>query len=904
MKTIMKLRFVATLALAFVALTATAEKKPEVKVVDSSGEPLFGYWIKYTINGIEYRSDRAPIRINQIAWEYMNDEDRETTVRNVYGVFNARKEQFGDKAEELGYWFDKKQGWVQGAETLTTGLVKRDFPEVYKKMNTDWRTLITIEGYDSKKPFATSPEIVKIAEEANLVRSWADKAYETLSRAVYIRTSVGVKAISGGLIEFICDKVLVPNITPAGAGGYLASAIGTALDYVNNITHLQSKIIDNVVAKRPTTEQTLAVVNNCDMTIAQSRGFIDLCFINYEKLMAEYYKKGYEYGAELDAKAKEVAVTFPLVVTENAGYVAAELTPLRENAVAKRKSLDDIKDRSHTEEELKNAQSEYDNAVEAYETCRRKYGEILESVRKSLEGQQNIIDDVVARIDAIKAPEVPVIYASLHEEEMAQKRRDVEKYIGEIEAYYAARAAIAVKETFDSLWLKECTLYSLGKELARDDDLYNGRDFYEDSYPKLSGGNIETAWQHCDTSVDSVNKERRIAEIREALKKADEQVEQYKKNLQAHDAYLKESEPYKQVMDAKKAYDDANEALNDFLDAMPTFVTEQETNDADSMYPGIFPQVTDSDVVDPYDGRYVILNQNTELGRAFLADGAQGTAATASAYRKRLDELNDQFCSLKAQADCAADLYYAQRRVFTFALGFDDESDDHYHYNREPEYRELLPTYGELTGLALFTINGRVQKSNRWRDDNWHDVTRKARNLVLLARDFNNRNTSHEIEMGAYGILSVESNRTEFAEKILADPSKDLYVRLSGSARCLARDAEWGTNPNSLYGYWNGGEYDLNATNEYHRGVASYAYYAPDYYKTYFGDEPDPYNDLVAPVLNEIDAARAAASGITLRTVTFDGNGGSVDTASRTVTDGAAVGELPTPTRNDWTFDG
>lgn len=39
-------------------------------------------------------------------------------------------------------------------------------------------------------------------------------------------------------------------------------------------------------------------------------------------------------------------------------------------------------------------------------------------------------------------------------------------------------------------------------------------------------------------------------------------------------------------------------------------------------------------------------------------------------------------------------------------------------------------------------------------------------------------------------------------------------------------------------------------------------------------------------------------------TVSFDANGGSVGTTSKTVTAGAAYGSLPTPTRNDYTFDG
>ena len=39
-------------------------------------------------------------------------------------------------------------------------------------------------------------------------------------------------------------------------------------------------------------------------------------------------------------------------------------------------------------------------------------------------------------------------------------------------------------------------------------------------------------------------------------------------------------------------------------------------------------------------------------------------------------------------------------------------------------------------------------------------------------------------------------------------------------------------------------------------------------------------------------------------TVTFDANGGAVEPASMTVTFGQAMGKLPTPTRDGYTFDG
>ena len=87
------LRLVAAIALAFAAMTATAEKKPVVKVVDSCSDGI-SYWVKYTINGMEFRSDIAGYRINEKAWKYMSEEDKEKTYE-TFTFVEDRKEQFG-----------------------------------------------------------------------------------------------------------------------------------------------------------------------------------------------------------------------------------------------------------------------------------------------------------------------------------------------------------------------------------------------------------------------------------------------------------------------------------------------------------------------------------------------------------------------------------------------------------------------------------------------------------------------------------------------------------------------------------------------------------------------------------------------------------------------------------------
>ena len=61
------MRLVAAIALAFAAMTATAAK-PVVKVTESYGDGIH-YWVKYTINGIECRSDMMGKEFNKKAWQ-------------------------------------------------------------------------------------------------------------------------------------------------------------------------------------------------------------------------------------------------------------------------------------------------------------------------------------------------------------------------------------------------------------------------------------------------------------------------------------------------------------------------------------------------------------------------------------------------------------------------------------------------------------------------------------------------------------------------------------------------------------------------------------------------------------------------------------------------------------------
>lgn len=209
-------RLIATIALAFAALTATAEKKIEVKITNTAHDFVRGYWVEYTINGVKYRSDQAPEIINQHAWTAMSDADKKKTVETVYSIFDARNVQFGETfAWNMGYWYDKMKGWVDGKEILVDRLIEKDYPGLVDRFGKDWDAyraehfLSEYEKMQEPDPelpgFESFPELDNLIARRNLQLTCARQAYAALENAEYARTAAAVKStasnITRGLIQ-------------------------------------------------------------------------------------------------------------------------------------------------------------------------------------------------------------------------------------------------------------------------------------------------------------------------------------------------------------------------------------------------------------------------------------------------------------------------------------------------------------------------------------------------------------------------------------------------------------------------------------------------------------------------------------------------------------------------------
>jgi membrane protein YqaA with SNARE-associated domain len=110
-----------------------------VRVTKESHEPGKGYWVEYIINDTwTFRSDKTIYEINTLAWNAMNDEDKEKTIKAVYGVFDARNVQFGyDTAEKMTKWYNHRHGWQHGKQIMINQHIEKRYPGLVERFSND-----------------------------------------------------------------------------------------------------------------------------------------------------------------------------------------------------------------------------------------------------------------------------------------------------------------------------------------------------------------------------------------------------------------------------------------------------------------------------------------------------------------------------------------------------------------------------------------------------------------------------------------------------------------------------------------------------------------------------------------------------------------------------------------------
>ena len=517
-----------------------------------------------------------------------------------------------------------------------------------------------------------------------------------------------------------------------------------------------------------------------------------------------------------------------------------------------------------------------------------------------------------------KEPEKGSLVLGLTDAEASVEVGKRNKYIQWIEEYFTIRAGLApeavalAKEAFSALApiLKDKkALYSSEVEMPIwiSDRYRYGKPYGE----AIDGGQLEKDVDLISVVGCFTKRERDEDCKRRMLKDNTEELEVFISARQRYKQQVKETEAIRaaesnETAVAKQSFLDAFGELVSFAERLPKFVTEQYFVPIGGMYPGLH---ADGSYKEKYeDDGAVSLKTDSELGRTFLDPDHPASVATAIAYRDNLNALMDEYLSLKAKANHAQMVYRAQFGTHkNCGVSFEfprfvnrfDESGEH--------VEMVLDDISDAARLP-FDPNSSIRSLTEVFTSAVADgVVDPFRTLTALARDFNNRNNYHATEMDIFGELTANEAAYTAGDgaryQLVASTARG-YAKRIDDDEDLVRNLMWNLTPPPLYGFWSDKPYNPNATSYYNRAVGSYAYYAPGYFETVFAGEPDPFDDFVAPMLNQIDVARAAAIGVTLHIVTFDANGGSVDMASRTVENGVAVGELATPTRSGWTFGG
>ncbi len=878
MKTMKKLRFAATLALAFAALTATAAKKMEVKVTATSEGGRYGYWVEYEVNGVKCRSDQVSMRMNKSAWARMSPEDRKKAVENV-GYYDTRVSQFGVAcAREMGTWYDTyRTHHADGAEILTDRHVKAKYPKYFEIFTegTNMYGVISVDtsAYFEKhyKPqlidsgsdiayvahhYGDTAEVSDMRREQRVLFEWAISAYETLRRATYIRLGAGLKSTSGDLIELICDRCLVPNITPAGSGGMAASIIGTTLDYINNIAGIQSRIIKDVVGERASSSAAMKVITHCDGVLEETDEFIGNCLARIEDLKSKIEAKDRairaaqkaQYEAESKYESEKVAEIERLwSVTSATETIVAKLKSLNASVAttlaAYNSAYEDyVRDvDEHNGWATDEIREKKDEALKAYENAKKNLKDYWWNTFENVKTRYNEWKEKYnAEISAIYARRRAIVWSeptdanakalidgtgpefTISDDDVAAMKAAVEKCLDARVA--ACRSQMSISA--DAVELA-CTGMEAANPILNDaraleclSVIYDGRSksmFGESAY--VDGGGMSTVLNGLKQLVAMYGSSSGYVSPKvdpESMARA----ARYRLDafIEHRQAYLDEqagrSEIAREITDeitsSYERYDSSFKAVDAFAGSLPKYVTDQTVD-------GYMPVLGEEGCLH--------VDAGTEIGRAFVADRADGTASTASEYRSNLSSLWDRYATLSSKNDACAQEYRAFRSLLNAY------SVDSLRTALPPKEREKIADTDIALPYTKRSLGG--------------GKALNVHKLHLLRDDFNNRNYAHTSLFEIFADLS--NNYEKYSVK---DAETATYNKLVASAREHASNRQRG----------------------------SYAAHVPDYYVKVFASEPDPYNDMIAPLVSEISTARSGSvpgvPDLTTYTVTFDPNGG------------------------------
>ena len=874
----LKLLVAAAAAVTMTLSAQAAAKRMEVKILSTSSNIATGYWIEYEINGMKFRSDRTGERINADAWNAMSAADKEKTIKILYD-FGDRRLQFGDDfARTMGDWIDSRKGWKQGKEILTDRLVDKDFPglrarfenyavEDYFERNflpAGW-TSFGGSVWTADGNIKACPDYPELESQVNLAKYYvcelALSAYEALEKAEYLRTAAAVKSTANDLIQLICDKCLVPAISPGLNGGIglftAPDAVGTALDYFNSLTGWQDKLQDAVIGDTVSADDALEVIHQMDLAISTSYALIKSCTAKAHELQKAVDARYDEWNSSTNARvqlaeADQLVLKFREYRQVGPGEKVRSSCEATASVAAHFEQLVRERDRLKEEYELARQQhglaSEITEAAEAaWRAAAKAYdnyrAELRVDTQERAQGWQRTFsakfEELSKEAAALQvAPRYPgrgtawndgdlmgsITRGEAELQTVAEACRELTDYADRMEAYHlrvhdlcrktiaaADELVEAAKPIFnDYLAIKGLSDYAPGSIWSSQESLANwslerllGADGYLFSGSKSSTAlRIDEAdfFYRADPAfMEDVRKARSYAKLCANYANVKATMSRY---AAVRDAYRERVT--KGVVAAKAAYEKAAVACEAALTGIPNYVTEQQCCGAG---------YTGYDIA----GSFLNVGASTELRRNFV--DTTGSIALAGNYR---DELNQCVASYTVKL-------VDQDRAYTVQRYYDGLSQQ---LGIEPGKSGQSRSLG-ASAVAV----------------NQSETFQKLRDLQ---QDFNGIPYAHRVMIGAFAAL--DRGQANFVTNRNYNASSEL-ARLRSVSQNFS---------------------------EISSGTGSYACRVPGYYETIRPAMPNVHETLVAPLGAELESIRTLVANGTVdptwQLKLFKNDGTSVNT--------------------------
>ncbi len=301
-----------TLSLCVGALPLWASAAVEVSVKRMSSDFISGYYVVYEYKGAELRSDALGPNTNYDLWCKLNPEDKRDVLNNFAFGPSWMEQQFGpENAKLMASWWNDASGWSAAKKLLEERIAKRDFPELTSYFTGNWEDKVRVDLPEVKhKPssaYAFLPEVQKYLDlESELRETWSlgQQAYKVITKTKMDQTAAAVTSLSGDLISLICERALVPAITPGGLSALAPSFKGEVLGALDKLTGFSDTIIEKTVGKRLDAKSAREVIDTCWQIIETNDMFARQCVSHFLSLKGQ---KSSVYSAAAAAIDKYIA---------------------------------------------------------------------------------------------------------------------------------------------------------------------------------------------------------------------------------------------------------------------------------------------------------------------------------------------------------------------------------------------------------------------------------------------------------------------------------------------------------------------------------------------------------------------------------------------------------------------